>query len=120
MRDKADVKANPRIHFLNKIAIMKKKDYSTVQFEELDNLKEFIGEGGTIAFEHGFRKPQFTNEGYKYVCHMVTDKVAYCRKKYADGTYRSANLLLGGLSAATLKKLHKAAENYLEYCQKEA
>jgi len=96
------------------------KEIKDAQLEALKKVKDFVGEGGLVPFEHGYKCPTFKYEGYTYRCHMVSDKAAYCRKKYPDGYYRSANLLLSGLPTRILNKLYNELNKYLVYCQTEA
>lgn len=86
----------------------------------LSKLKSFIGTGGLVPFEHGYRKPTFNMNGYKYTVTMISDTVVYCFKHFADGTRRKANLPLSSLTDKTLNKLHNSIEKYIEYCKTEA
>lgn len=86
----------------------------------LEKIKEFVGEGGLVPFEHGYKKPRFNKDCYIYVVSMISDKVVYCRKRYQDGTSRSAGLPLSSLPERTLEKLYKSLKDYLAYCQTEA
>lgn len=95
----------------------KKKDTTEI-FKEL---KEYIGEGGLVAFEHGFRYPQFKVEGYKYIVTMVSDRVAYGYKQYvATKEKRTCNYPLSFLNYSVLNGLLKAMKKYEEYCKSEA
>jgi len=95
----------------------KRKDNTEI----LAQLKEYIGEGGTVAFEHGFRRPTFKVEGCKYVVTMVTDKIAYGYKYYtASREKRTCNYPLSFLHYCVLNGLLKAMKKYEEYCKKEA
>ena len=84
----------------------------------MNELKELIGIDGMVAFEHGFRRPSFKKDGYKYTVNMVSDKVAYCIKHFADGSRRTANLPLSSLTDKTVDSLYKSVEKYIEYCKK--
>lgn len=95
---------------------MKKKDTNEI----LKELKEYIGEGGMVAFEHGFRRPTFKLDGYKYKCTMVSNKVMYGCKYYETGEKRVCNYPLSFLNYSTLNTIFKAIKNYEEYCKKEA
>ena len=88
--------------------------------EALNKIKEFIGDGGMVAFEHGFKKPAFEKGGYIHYCTMISDDVAYCVKRYGDGTRRRANFKLTSLPARTLNKLYNSLIEYEEYCRTEA
>ena len=89
--------------------------------EILKELKEYIGEDGMIAFEHGFRRPTFKLDGYKYKCTMVSNKVMFGYKYYpATGEKRTCNYPLSFLNYSTLNTLFKTIKNYEEYCKKEA
>ena len=88
--------------------------------EILKELKEYIGDGGMIAFEHGFRKPTFEMGGYKYKCTMISDKVMYGYKYYSgSGNKRKCNYSLSTLNHTALNILFKAVKKYEEYCKKE-
>ena len=89
----------------NTMANLEKKD------EALNLIKEYIGQGGLVAFEHGFRRPGFKQEGYKYTYHMVSDKIVYCKKHFVDGSARTCNLYLSTLSASTLKSIYNIFSN---------
>ena len=94
-----------------------KKDTTDI----LKEIKEYIGEGGMIAFEHGFRRPTFKIETYKYKCTMVSDKVMYGFKYYpGTGEKRACNYPLSFLSYNVLNGLKKAIHKYEDYCKKEA
>jgi hypothetical protein len=88
--------------------------------EILQEIKDFVGEGGTVAFEHGFHKPTFKFEGFKHRCNMVSEKVAYCIRYYGNGSgeKRTCNLPLSRLNYSTLKSMLTSMKKYLEYCQK--
>ena len=89
--------------------------------EILKELKEYIGEGGMVAFEHGFRRPTFKLDGYKYKCTMVSNKVMFGYKYYpATKEKRTCNYPLSFLNYSTLNTLFKTIKNYEEYCKKEA
>ena len=89
--------------------------------EILTQLKEYIGKGGMVAFEHGFRRPTFKVEGYKYTVTMVSDKVAYGYKRYtASKEKRTCNYPLSFLNYSVLKGLYDSILKYEEYCKKEA
>ena len=95
----------------------KKKDTTEI----LKELKEYVGEGGMVAFEHGFRRPTFKIEGYKYIVTMVSDRVAYGYKQYvATNEKRTCNYPLSFLSYSVLNGLLKAMKKYEEYCKTEA
>jgi hypothetical protein len=95
----------------------KKKDTTEI----LNELKEYIGKDGQVAFEHGFRKPTFKLEGYKYKCTMVSYKVMFGYKYYpVTNEKRTCNYPLSFLSYSVLNTLLKAIKNYEEYCKKEA
>jgi hypothetical protein len=88
--------------------------------EILNDIKEFVGEGGNVSFEHGFHRPKFKFEGYEHRCTMVSDKVAFCTRYYGNGSYdkRSCNIPLSRLNYSTLKKLKLSMEKYEDYCKK--
>ena len=95
----------------------KKKDTTEI----LKELKEYVGEGGMVAFEHGFRRPTFKIEGYKYIVTMVSDRVAYGYKQYvATSEKRTCNYPLSFLNYSVLNGLLKAMKKYEEYCKSEA
>ncbi len=95
----------------------KKKDTTEI----LKEVKEYIGEGGMIAFEHGFRRPTFNVDGYKYTVTMVSDKVVYGYKRYpASRDKRTCNYPLSTLNYTVLNGLMKAMKKYEEYCKTEA
>jgi len=89
--------------------------------EILKELKEYIGEGGMVAFEHGFRRPTFKLNGYKYKCTMVSNKVMFGYKYYPiTKEKRTCNYPLSFLNYSTLNTLFKAMKKYEEYCKTEA
>ena len=89
--------------------------------EILKEIKEYIGEGGTVAFEHGFRRPTFKVDGYKYIVTMVSDKVAYGFKQYTGTKQkRTCNYPLSFLNYSVLNGLMKSMKKYEEYCKNEA
>lgn len=95
----------------------KKKDTTEI----LKELKDYIGEEGQVAFEHGFRKPTFKFDGFKYKCTMVSCKVMYGFKYYpVTREKRPCNYPLSFLNYSTLNTLFKSIKNYEEYCKKEA
>lgn len=94
----------------------KKKDTTEI----LKELKEHIGKGGMVAFEHGFRYPQFKVEGYKYIVTMASDRVAYGYRQYpATKVKRTCNYPLSFLSYSVINGLLKAMKKYEEYCKAE-
>ena len=93
----------------------KKKDTTEI----LAQLKEYIGKDGMVAFEHGFRKPTFKMQGYKYKCTMVSDKVMYGYKYYPTGEKRTCNYPLSFLNYTALKTLYDSIKKYEEYCKTE-
>lgn len=95
----------------------KRKDTTEI----LKQIKEYVGEGGLVAFEHGFHYPQFKNGDYKYICTMVSDRVMFGYKRYpASKEKRTCNYPLSFLNYTVLKKLYDAMLKYEEYCKKEA
>ena len=104
------------------------KDYFIVNMgkvkdttEILAKLKEHIGKGGMVAFEHGFRKPTFKIEGYKYKCTSVSYTTMYGYKFYiASGEKRTCNYPLSFLSHSVLNTLYNSIIKYEEYCKTEA
>ncbi len=94
----------------------KKKDTTEI----LAQLKEYIGKDGMVSFEHGFRRPTFKVDGYKYKCTMVGEKVMYGYKYYPTGEKRSCNYPLSFLNYSVLKTLFDSIKKYEEYCKNEA
>ena len=94
----------------------KKKDTTEI----LAQLKEYIGKDGRVSFEHGFRRPTFKVDGYKYKCTMVGEKVMYGYKYYPTGEKRSCNYPLSFLNYSVLKTLYDSIKRYEEYCKTEA
>lgn len=95
----------------------KKKDTTEI----LKEIKEYIGSGGMVAFEHGFRRPSFKMEGYTYKCTMVSDKVMYGYKYYpVTREKRTCNYPLSMLNYTALNILLKSMRKYEEYCKNEA
>ena len=88
--------------------------------EILAKLKEYIGKDGMVAFEHGFKRPTFKIQGYKYKCAMVGEKVMYGYKYYPTGEKRTCNYPLSFLNYTVLKTLYDSIKKYEEYCKKEA
>lgn len=94
----------------------KKKDTTDI----LKEIKEYIGKNGMIAFEHGFRRPTFNVDGYKYIVTMVSDKVAYGYKRYpVTREKRTCNYPLSFLNYSVLNGLMKSFKKYEEYCKTE-
>ena len=87
--------------------------------EILAQVKDYIGKDGMLAFEHGFRKPTFKMQGYKYKCTMVSDKVMYGYKYYPTGEKRTCNYPLSFLNYTALKTLYDSIKKYEEYCKTE-
>ncbi len=95
----------------------KKKDTAEI----LQQIKSYVGENGTVAFEHGYRYPSFKIEGYVYKCTMVTSKVMYGYKYYPmSKERRTCNYALSTLNYSTLNKLMYYMKKYEEHCKKEA
>lgn len=95
----------------------KKKDTTEI----LKELKEYIGKDGMVVFEHGFRRPTFKVEGYKYKCTMVSDKVMYGYRYYpVTKEKRICNYSLSFLNHTVLNILMKSIKKYEEYCKTEA
>ena len=95
----------------------KKKDTTEI----LKEIREYIGEGGMIAFEHGFHYPQFKVGDSKWVVTNVSDKVAYGYKRYPlSKERRSCNYALSTLNYSTLSKLLYNFKKYVKYCKEEA
>lgn len=94
----------------------KKKDTTEI----IAQLKEYIGKDGRVSFEHGFRRPTFKVDGYKYKCTMVGEKVMYGFRYYPTGEKRSCNYPLSFLNYSVLKTLFDSIKKYEEYCKKEA
>ena len=88
--------------------------------EILAKIKEYIGKDGMVAFEHGFKRPTFKIQGYKYKCTMVSDKVMYGYKYYPTGEKRTCNYPLSFLNYTVLKTLYDSMKKYEEYCKTEA
>lgn len=94
----------------------KKKDTADI----LKELKEYIGEKGMVAFEHGFRRPTFKFDSFKYKCTMVSSKVMYGYRYYtATKERRTCNYSLSTLNYSTLNTLLKSIKKYEEYCKNE-
>ncbi len=70
----------------------------------LELIREFIGKGGFVAFEHGFTRPQYelTN------IWGVDTKFIYCG---------ISQILLERIDEKKLKEIYESLKNYLEYCQ---
>ena len=95
----------------------KKKDTTEI----LKEFKEYVGEGGLVAFEHGFHFPQFKVGDTKWIVTCVSDKVAYGYKRYQfSRERRTCNYALITLNYSVLKKLMYYIKKYEEYCKKEA
>lgn len=89
--------------------------------EILKEIREYIGENGTVAFEHGFHYPQFKLGDSKWVVTMISDRVAYGYKRYAfTKERRTCNYSLSTLNYSTLSKLMYNIKKYEDYCKKEA
>ena len=95
----------------------KKKDTTEI----LKEIREYVGQGGLVAFEHGFHYPQFKVAGCKWIVTCISDRVAYGYKRYPlSRERRSCNYALSTLSYSTLDKLMYNIKKYEEYCKKEA
>jgi hypothetical protein len=89
--------------------------------EIIAQIKEYIGQGGMVAFEHGFHYPRFKMQGYTYMCTHLSDKVMYGYKFYPlSRQKRTCNYPLSMLNYSALKKLYDSMKRYEEYCKKEA
>ena len=95
----------------------KKKD--TVEI--LKQIKEYVGNGGLVAFEHGFHYPQFKLGDSKWIVTCISDRVAYGYKRYPlTKERRTCNYALSMLNYSTLNKLMYYMKKYEEYCKTEA
>jgi hypothetical protein len=95
----------------------KKKDTTEI----LKDFKEYVGEGGLLAFEHGFHYPQFKLGDCKWIVTCVSDKVAYGYKRYPlTKERRTCNYALCTLNYSTLNKLMYYMKKYETYCKEEA
>lgn len=95
----------------------KRKDTTEI----LKEIKEYIGQGGMVAFEHGFHYPQFKIAGCKWVVTSISDKVAYGYKRYPySSERRNCNYSLSMLNYSTLSKLMYKMKEYEKYCKEEA
>ena len=95
----------------------KKKDTAEI----LQQIKDYIGNGGTVAFEHGFHYPQFKIAGCKWVVTMISDRVAYGYKRYPlTKERRTCNYALNTLNYSVLNRLMYHMKKYEEFCKKEA
>ena len=88
--------------------------------EALKQIQDYVGPNGLVPFEHGFKRPTFNFNGYKYKYSMVSDRTVYGRKYFANGSSRNCNLYLNILPERTLKSIYKNLLKYEEYCLKEA
>ncbi len=89
--------------------------------EILKEIREYIGEGGLLAFEHGFHYPQFKLGDSKWVVTMMSDRVAYGYKRYPlTKERRTCNYALSTLNYSTLNKLMYNIKKYEDFCKKEA
>lgn len=86
----------------------------------LVGIQSFIGDGGLVSFEHGYKKPTFKHKGNEYTCSMVSDTVAYCKKNIGGVEARPCNLMLSRLGKPQLNKLYNELKKYELYCKYEA
>lgn len=86
----------------------------------LIGIKLFVGEGGLVPFEHGYKKPRFKFQGTEYECSMVSDSIAYCAKILSVGQRRRSDLLLSKLTRQQLNKIYNELKRYELYCKYEA
>ena len=71
--------------------------------EILKEIREYIGEGGLLAFEKGFHYPQFKLGDSKWIVTMISDRVAYGYKRYAiTKERRTCNYALSTLNIQLL------------------
>ena len=94
--------------------------FSAKKEEALNRIEEYIGKGGLVAFEHGFRRPSFMYEGYKYTYYMVSDEIVYCKKHFVDGTSRTCKFWLQMLPTSAIKSIYNGILKYEKYCKEEA
>lgn len=83
-------------------------------------IKLFVGEGGLVPFEHGYKKPRFRFQGADYECSMVSDSVAHCSKILSSTQKRRSDLLLSRMTIPQLNKLYNELKRYELYCKYEA
>lgn len=98
------------------------REYKAVKVKDpLANIRGFIGSGGLVPFEHGYKKPTFKHKGNEYVCSMVDETIAYCKKiGIGDFDARPCKLLLSTLGKPQLNKLYNELKKYELYCMYEA
>ena len=108
---------------------MENKDKHTNPYREfkptkvgnpLLGIKLFIGNGGLVPFEHGYKKPKFKFQGVTYECSMVSDSIAYCSKILSTTQRRRSDLLLSKMTKPQLNKLYNELKKYELYCKYEA
>ena len=86
-----------------------------------EKIAEFVGKGGLVPFEHGYKKPVITYKGEKYVVTMVEDTKLHCYIKQSKGTLKVPYMIpLRQVSSNTASKILDELNKYLNYCKYEA
>lgn len=82
----------------------------------LEEISNFL-EGGTVAFEHGFRHPVIEENGRKYAVSMVRDDSLSVGEMIGQRTKWGRKLQTAELSEKSLRTVYKAMTDYFYYCQ---
>jgi hypothetical protein len=82
----------------------------------LEEISNFL-EGGTVAFEHGFRHPVIEENGRKYAVSMVRDDYVSVGEVMGRRTKWGSKLPTRELSEKSLRTVYKGMTDYLYYCQ---
>lgn len=86
-----------------------------------EKIVDFVGEGGLVPFEHGYKKPIITYKGEKYVVTMVEDTKLHVYRYQAKGTLKVPYLIpLRQIASNTASKILDELNKYLNYCKYEA
>ena len=97
--------------------IVKKTLVENSHLAPLDKIKSYIGEGGCVAFEHGYKKPEFTYCGNKYIVTMIDNQFVHC---YLKSLKLPRAIKLKFLAHNTLCKLYNAINDYERFCKEGA
>lgn len=104
-----------KVRALNPILVHDVKDMA--HENRVKNIRDFVGEGGLIAFEHGFNPPFVTIQNYPIKIWGVTDtEVCLSPGKNIGKKIVGYRESLSKLSDYDLDKIYKALKEYYHYC----
>lgn len=118
---RTDAKSNPVTPLVINETIKENMSIPVELMTPYEKIADFVGKGGLVPFEHGFKKPVITYKKEKYVVTMVEDTKLHCYLKQAKGTLKVPYIIpLRAIASNTAEKLYSELNNYLNYCKYEA